>query len=83
MGYQLWIAGDTAWAQGTYEYRALGAAVIAATDLFRGRDFHPRARVPAAARPGYAGHFASLGDMNHELKRRRKARVSKRRAGGG
>ena len=38
MGYELWIDRDLAWARGTYEYRPMGAAVIAASDLFRARD---------------------------------------------
>jgi hypothetical protein len=47
MGFSLWIAGDTAWAQGTYESRPAGAAVIAATDLFKRRDFHPLVAAPS------------------------------------
>ena len=42
MGFALWTDGERAWAQGTSEYRAMGVAVIAASDLFRNRDFHPR-----------------------------------------
>ena len=39
MGFYLWLDDDLAWAQGTYEYRPMGTAVIAASDLFRRRDF--------------------------------------------
>lgn len=70
MGFTLWLDRDLAWAQGTYEYRAMGAAVISATDLFRRRDFDPRRRPPPDAE--YIGQFASLGHLNHHLVRRRK-----------
>jgi hypothetical protein len=71
MGFYLWIEGDLAWAQGTYEYRPIGTAVISATDLFRRRDFDPRRRppTPSTARP--VGQFASLAHMNAHLRRRR------------
>jgi len=48
MGFALWIdrAGGLAWAQGTHEYRPMGAAVIASTDQFRHRDFRQRRRRP-------------------------------------
>jgi hypothetical protein len=72
MGFYLWIDRDLAWAQGTYEYRAMGTAVIAASDLFRSRDFRPKRRPPAAA--GYIGQFASLGHLNQELRERRRKR---------
>ena len=73
MGFYLWFEEDVAWAQGTYEYRPMGTAVIAASDLFQRRDFDPRRRkrVPFSAR--FAGQFASLGHLNQELERRRKA----------
>ena len=43
MGFGLWIDRDNglAWAQGTHEYRPMGAAVISSTDQFR------RSRFPA------------------------------------
>jgi hypothetical protein len=70
MGFSLWIGDGIAWAQGTYEYRPMGAAVIATSDLFRRRDFDARRRPPRL--PGaYAGQFASLGHLNDHLKRRR------------
>jgi hypothetical protein len=74
MGFYLWLDTEVAWAQGTYEYRPMGAAVIASSDLFRRRDFDPR-RQPAPARSAvYAGQFASLGHLNAHLKRARPAR---------
>ena len=72
VGFYLWFDDGVAWAQGTYEYRPMGTAIIAATDLFRRRDFDPRrkAKPPITAR--YAGQFASLGHLNQQLKQRRK-----------
>ena len=43
MGFYLWFDDALAWAQGTYEYRPMGTAVISASDLFRRRDFSPAA----------------------------------------
>ena len=75
MGFYLWLDGDSAWAQGTYEYRPMGAAVIASSDLFRRQDFSARRK----ARPGpsaeYAGQFASLGHVNQQLEMRRKGKA--------
>ena len=71
MGFSLWIAGDVAFAQGTYESRPAGTAVISVTDLFKRRDFHPLNRAPSVFDPSYVGLFASLGDLNAELRRRR------------
>ena len=71
MGFCLWIAGDVAWAQGTYESRPLGTAVISATDLFKRRDFHSLRRAPSVFDPSYVGLFASLGDLNALLRQRR------------
>jgi hypothetical protein len=74
MGFDLWIDEDLAWAKGTYEYRPMGTAVIAASDLFRARDFrHAGAPLPAAR---YIGQFASLGALNAHLKDRRRKKVS-------
>jgi hypothetical protein len=68
MGFYLWVAEDLAWAQGTYEYRPMGTAVVAVSDLFTRRDFDPRrkTRPPATAR--YLGQYASLGHVNIALK---------------
>ena len=35
MGFYLWVDDELAWAQGTYEYRPMGTAVISASDIFR------------------------------------------------
>ncbi len=69
MGFYLWMDGELAWAQGTYEYRPMGAAVISANDLFRRRDFSARRKAPRWAE--YVGQFASIGHLNQELVKRR------------
>lgn len=68
VGFLLWIVGDVAWAQGTYESRAIGSAVIAVTDLFQYRDFRPGRHTPDVSDPGYVGWFASLSDVNARLR---------------
>jgi len=72
VGFYLWLDRDLAWAQGAYEYRPMGTAVIAASDLFRRRDFDPRRKLPGPGSAQYAGQFASLGHLNGELKKRRR-----------
>ena len=64
MGFYLWLEGDLAWAQGAYEYRPMGAAVISVSDLFRRRDFSPRRVVRP---PSRAHQYASLGHLNAQL----------------
>ena len=71
VGFALWIEEELAWAQGTHEYRPMGVAVIAATDLFSLRDFDPRRRGPSPRDPSFAGLFASIGELNGHLRRRR------------
>ena len=72
MGFYLWVDDGLAWAQGTYEYRPMGTAVISASDLFRRRDFDPRRKVRAPGRSaGFVGQFASLGHLNAQLQKRR------------
>jgi hypothetical protein len=70
MGFHLWIDRDIAWAQGTYEYRPMGTATVSTSDLFRRRDFRNRLRPPLAAQ--YLGQFASIGQINAELIKRRR-----------
>ena len=75
MGFYLWVDDELAWAQGTYEYRPMGTAVISVSDLFRRRDFDPRRKVRAPARSArFLGQFASLGHMNAQLQKRRPVR---------
>lgn len=52
----------------------MGTAVIAATDLFRRRDFDPRRKLQAPRDARFAGQFASLGHLNGELRKRRRRR---------
>jgi len=74
VGFYLWLNDELAWAQGTYEYRPMGTAVISASDLFRRRDFHPRRKLQAPPTAQFAGQFASLGHLNQQLEIRRKSR---------
>ena len=73
MGFAVWMDGEKAWAAGTYEYRAMGVAVIAKTDLFCGADFRRDRLRPRGA--AFHGHFASIGHVNAYL-------ISKRRPAG-
>jgi hypothetical protein len=72
MGFYLWLDEDSAWAQGTYEYRPMGAAVIARSDLFRRQDFSARRKPQPGILAEFAGQFASLGHVNAQLQKRRK-----------
>ena len=67
MGFYLWVEDDVAWAQGTYEYRPMGTAVVAVSDLFTRRDFDPRRKVRPPASARYLGQYASLGQLNGVL----------------
>ena len=82
MGFFLWLDDDLAWAQGTYEYRPMGTAVISASDLFRRRDFDPRRKRRPPPRAVFEGQFASLGHMNAHLEARRLRRGMSRSRGG-
>ena len=64
MGFALWMEPDVAWAQGTHEYKPMGAAVVARSDLFRGRDFSPWRKPPSRRDSSYVGLFGSLEDLN-------------------
>ncbi len=72
MGFALWLDDELAWAQGTHEYRPMGTAVIHAGGVFTPRDFRPALRAPRRTDPRFAGFFASLGQMNAWLERRRR-----------
>ena len=75
MGFHLWVDGELAWAQGSYEYRPMGAAVISLHDLFKRRDFSPRRQVPRLGTPSYVGQFASLGQLNALMRGARSRRA--------
>jgi len=74
VGFELYVSGGIARAEGTHEYRPMGTAVISATDLFRSRDFNPRCPGTKDRREDFAGFFASLVDLNDYLRRLRGAR---------
>jgi hypothetical protein len=74
MCFCLWVGDGLAWAQGTYEYRPMGTAVISTTDLFRRRDFDARRKLQAPATAEFVGRFASLGHLNAHLTQRRSIR---------
>jgi len=80
MGFYLWLDDDLAWAQGTYEYRPMGTAVIAASDLFRRRDFDFKRRPPVSATARLEGQFASIGHLNLRLRELTARRASTRRS---
>ena len=71
MGFTLWIDADNglAWAQGTHEYRPLGAAVISFTDQFRPRDFRQSRHCPSHLLDGaFVRFFGSLEEVNVYLR---------------
>ncbi|HYP09126.1 MAG TPA: hypothetical protein VER03_23065 [Bryobacteraceae bacterium] len=80
MGFALWIDAESsqAWAQGTHEYRPMGAAVIASNDQFRSRDFRPRRQCPSRLDRAFVGLFGSLEEVNQHLRRRRAKKLQGR-----
>ena len=66
MGFALWIDAEPglAWAQGTHEYRPLGAAVVSFTDQFRARDFRQSRRRTRHLDQAFVGFFGSLEEVN-------------------
>ncbi len=76
MGFAVWTDGELVWAQGTHEYRPMGAAVIHAGGIFTARDFRQTLRAPGRLDPRFAGFFASLGEVNAWLVRRRQSGAS-------
>jgi hypothetical protein len=71
MAFALWVDQELAWAEGTHEYRPMGVAVVAITDLFASRDFTPRRKAPPREDVRFAGLFASLVDVNDYLQAKR------------
>ena len=70
MGFAVWIDAEAhvAWAQGTHEYRPMGAAVIALQDQFRHRDFRQSLKRPASINKLFVGFFGSLEEVNHHVR---------------
>jgi hypothetical protein len=77
MGFALWMEDELAWAQGTHEYKPMGTAVVAASDVFRPRDFRRARRAPRRTAQSFIGLFASLEDVNRHLRRRRSQAISR------
>jgi hypothetical protein len=77
VGFGLWIDQESgiAWAQGTHEYRPMGAAAIASTDCFRPRDFRQLRKRPKSLDHAFAGFFGSLEEVNVRLRSRAKWKV--------
>ncbi len=73
LGFELYVSGGVARAEGTHEYRPMGTAVISVTDLFRARDFDGRTAGTKERQTDFAGFFASLVDLNDYLRRLRGA----------
>jgi len=71
MGYALYRKDKVLWAAGTHEYKPMGVAAIAATDLFRPRDFKPAIQAPREKEAEFLGFFASIVDLNDYLMRQR------------
>jgi hypothetical protein len=76
MGFAVWLdeTNHLAWAQGTQEYRPMGAAVIAITGQFRHRDFIQTQSCPARLQRSFAGFFGSLEEVNRFLRSRPRPR---------
>lgn len=74
MGFAVWTDREQAWAQGTHEYRPMGAAVISIHGVFSPRDFRRSLRPPHRYDPRFRGYFASLGEVNDWLHARRRRR---------
>jgi hypothetical protein len=70
MGFALWIDSDTeiAWAEGTHEYRPLGAAAIARKGQFRHADFTRNLKRPPRLENSFAGFYGSLEEVNATLR---------------
>jgi hypothetical protein len=70
MGFAVWVdrPGGIAWAQGTQEYRPMGAAVIAITGQFRHRDFKQTRSHPEHLENAFVGFFGSLEEVNAFLR---------------
>lgn len=71
MGFALYRKDLILWAAGTHEYRPMGVAAIAVTDLFRPRDFNPAIKAPREKEAEFLGFFASIIDLNDYLARQR------------
>jgi hypothetical protein len=80
MGFAVWIDSEAsvAWAQGTHEYRPMGAAVIGLNDQFRSRDFRSRRQCPSRLDRAFVGIFGSLEGVNEYLRKSRSGKTRRR-----
>jgi hypothetical protein len=76
LGFAVWVdeQEQVIWAQGTHEYRPMGAAVVALTSQFRRADFRQSLKPPPALNRLFVGFFASLETVNHFVGDHRKRR---------
>lgn len=76
MGFALWLdrKNGLAWAQGTQEYRPMGAAAISMRGQFQVRDFNQRRARPRYLEASFAGFFGSLEEVNGFLRSEAKSR---------
>jgi hypothetical protein len=77
MGFAVWLDRENrmAWAEGTQEYRPMGAAVIAITGQFGHRDFVKTRARPAQLEKSFAGFFGSLEEVNVFLRAGARAKI--------
>ena len=70
MGFAVWADKEekVMWAQGTHEYRPMGAAVVAISDQFRPRDFRQSLKRPAALAKSFVGFFGSIEAVNEYMR---------------
>ena len=78
MGFALWVDVENRqmWARGTHEYRPMGTAVIARTELFRHRDFRQKRPLPVELHGSFVGFFGSLEEVNIRLRAKAEFRVN-------
>ena len=67
-----------AWAQGTHEYRPMGAAAISSTDQYRPRDFRQSRRRPAELSNAFVGFFGSLEEVNVFLRSAPRGKIGRK-----
>jgi hypothetical protein len=70
LGFAVWVDENeqVVWAQGTHEYRPIGAAVVAICDQFRLRDFRQSLKRPLAVHRLFVGFFGSLEAVNEYVR---------------
>jgi hypothetical protein len=76
LGFAVWLdeQEQVIWAQGTHEYRPMGAAVVALSSQFRRADFRQSLKPLPALDRLFVGFFGSLEDVNHFVRDHKKRR---------